>query len=196
MAFRPTFRLEGEKELQRALVKLRGQDINKALYIGFKRTATPIPGDMARAMGQFYTAPFGQMKKLISKPRVTGGVNPTIDISSESQPMSSRLFKPKDGIRWRNRRNVSMQIFKSGKRTTYERGFRHPKDGFAKGKPMRRKGASRGPFSGIAGPSFHNAFTGGQYKEQVLDVVNDKVAPRLEKQVLGALRAQSKGFIS
>ena len=64
------FTLEGHKDMQRALVQLRGQDIDKALATGFRRAATPIPGYMARAAKTYYTAKQRELKDRIRKPDV------------------------------------------------------------------------------------------------------------------------------
>ena len=43
------FTLEGLPEIQAALKHLSGQQVDKALLTAFRRTATPIPGYMAKA---------------------------------------------------------------------------------------------------------------------------------------------------
>lgn len=191
MAFRPTFKLDGHKELQRALVKLRGQDIDSAFQTGLRRATKPIPGYMARSMAKFYSAAQRELKNKISAPFQKGL---EVHIKSEAKPISGRLFKPLGGVRHRDRKNVSIKVFKGGSRKPRRRGFRSPL--LAKAGPFVRDGDARLPVSKVMGPSFHSAFTGGKFADQILDNTEKLAAEKLEKAVLDALRAKSRGFIS
>ena len=194
MAIRPTYRLEGLPELDKALIKLAGRDIDRAFDVGFKRAAKPIPGYMAQAMAKHYTAKQRTLKDAISQPMVkTAGPGASIEIKSNAMPLSGRMFSPLKGVRWQDKKNVSIKVFKGGSRRPRKNGFRNP--AFAGGGPFVRDGAGKNPISRIMGPSFHNAFTGGRHKAAILDHVEQKSMDKLQNSVIQSLRAKSRGFI-
>lgn len=191
---KPTYKLEGIPELDQALVKLAGRDIDRAVDVGFKRAAKPIPGYMAQAMAKHYTAKQRTLKDAISTPTVrTAGQGASIEIQSSASPFSGRLFSPLKGVRWQDKKNVSIKVFKGGSRKPRKNGFRNP--AFAGGGPFVRDGDGKNPISKIMGPSFHNAFTGGRHKAAILDHVERKSMDKLGKAVIDALKAKSRGFI-
>ena len=62
------FTLEGLPEIQAGLKHLSGQQVDKALLTAFRRTATPIPGYMAKSAKPFYTVQQKELRDLIQKP--------------------------------------------------------------------------------------------------------------------------------
>jgi hypothetical protein len=201
------FTLEGHKEMQRALVQLRGQDIDKALQTGFRRAATPIPGYMARAAKTYYTAKQRELKDRIRKPDVkpspTGGAE--ITIKSSAQPMSARLFSPLKGVRWQDKANASIKIFKGGSRVPRQGAFRNPSatkpktmglgTPFVRSSTKRMLNKNKAAINKVTGPSFHSLFVGGRYSKQILERVDDLASDKLHKAVVDALRAKSRGFL-
>ena len=201
------FTLEGHKDMQRALVQLRGQDIDKALATGFRRAATPLPGYMARAATTYYTVKQRELKNRIRKPDVkpspTGGAE--ITIKSSAQPMSARLFSPLRGIRWQDKANASIKVFKGGSRIPREGAFRNLNASnpitMQKGTPFVRSSTKRmrtknkAAINKVTGPSFHSLFVGGRYSKQILERVDDLASDKLHKAVVDALRAKSRGFL-
>ena len=194
MAIRPTYTLEGLPELDKALIKLAGRDIDRAFDVGFKRAAKPIPGYMAQAMAKHYTAKQRTLKDAISTPTIkTAGQGASIEVRSSAKPFSGRLFKPLKGVRWQDKKNASIKVFKGGSRKPRKNGFRNP--AFAGGGPFVRDGDGKNPISKIMGPSFHNAFTGGKHKAAILDHVEKKSMEKLQNSVIQSLKAKSRGFI-
>ena len=193
MAFRPTYRLEGAPELIEALSKLSGAQVDKATERALRSTANMFPSYMARAMARHYSAKQSELKSKIRRPKISGGYNPTIDIESDASPMSGRLFKPLGGRRWIDRKNASIKVFKGGARIPRRRGFRQ--ESFAKGSPFVRSGSARLPIERVMGPSFHSAFTGGKYKAEILDNVEDMARGKLESSIYRSLRSVAKGYI-
>jgi hypothetical protein len=193
MGFNPTIKFEGMPELQKGLAHLSGRAVDQAIASGFRATGKAFPGYMAQAMAKVYTPKSGDLKAMIKQPKITGGPAPTIEIDASAAPISGRLFKPLQGVRHQNKKNVSIAVFK-GKRTSRARGFRNPS--FAKGKPFVRDGSGKLPISRVMGPSFHNAFTGGAKAPQLLQFVHDKGMHKVQQSVLRSLRAKSKGFIT
>lgn len=192
--FKPTYKLEGIPELDKALVKLAGKDIDRAFDVGFNRGAKSIPGYMATAMAKHYTARQRDLKDAISQPTIkTAGQGASIEIQSSAKPFSGSLFKPLKGVRWQDKKNASIKVFKGGSRKPRKNGFRNP--AFAKGGPFVRDGDGKNPISKIMGPSFHNAFTGGKHKAEIREAVEEKSFEKLEKAVIDALKAKSRGFI-
>ena len=194
MAIRPTYTLEGIPELDKALIKLAGRDIDKALDVGFRRAAKPIPGYMAQAMAKHYTPKQRTLKDAISTPRIiTAGAGASIEVRSSAKPFSGRLFAPLHGVRWQDKKNASIKVFKGGTRKPRKNAFRNP--AFASGGPFVRDGDGRTPISKMMGPSFHNAFTGGKHKAAILDHVESKAMEKLQNSVIQSLKAKSRGFI-
>lgn len=194
MTLTPTYKLTDLPALDKALVKLQNHDIDKAVYVGFKRAAGSFPGYMARAMAKKYNAKQRTLKNAIRTPRVTGsGGSPVIQIKSNSMPLSGRMFSPFGGVRWKDKKNAGIKVFKGGKRTPRKNGFRNP--AFARNGPFVRDGDSRTPISKMMGPSFHSSFTGGKFKDEVMADVEKEGNPALENRVKDALRSKSKGFI-
>ena len=192
--FKPTYTLEGLPELDKALVKLAGKDIDRAFEVGYRRGAKPIPGYMAQAMAKHYTAKQRTLKDAISTPRIiTAGPGASIEVQSSAMPFSGRLFSPLKGVRWQDKKNASIKVFKGGSRKPRKNAFRNP--AFASGGPFVRDGDEKNPISKIMGPSFHSAFTGGKRKAAILDHVENKTMEKLEKAVIDALKAKSRGFI-
>ena len=191
-------KLTGDKEFMKALAKLQGKQTDKALRTAFNRTKAPIPGYMARAMAGKYTAPQRELKAKTLKPEVKG-FPPSIQIRTSSQPLSGRLFRPLNGVRWRDSKGASILVFKGGKRVPRERSFRNPGariKTMAEGTPFFRKtSSSKSKIGKVSGPSFHHAFTGGKYAAEILDEVENRTMDKLNKQVHDALRAQTRGFI-
>ena len=56
MTLTPTYKLTDLPALDKALVKLQNHDIDKAVYVGFKRAAGSFPGYMARAFRNHRTS--------------------------------------------------------------------------------------------------------------------------------------------
>lgn len=194
MAIRPTYRLESLPELDKALGKLARKDIDRAFEVGYKRAAKSIPGYMATAMAKHYAAKQRDLKDAISTPRViTAGEGASIEVRSSAKPFSGRLFSPLKGVRWQDKKNASIKVFKGGSRKPRKNAFRNPS--FASGGPFVRDGDGKNPISKIMGPSFHNAFTGGKHKAEILESVEEKSFEKLEKQVIDALKSKSRGFI-
>jgi hypothetical protein len=194
MALTPTYRLNDWPALDKALTQLQNHDIEKAVYVGFKRAAGSFPGYMARAMNKKYNAKQRTLKNAIRTPRVTSsGGSPVIQIKSNSMPLSGRMFSPFGGVRWKDKKNAGIKVFRGGKKTPRKNGFRNP--AFAKGGPFVRDGDSRTPVSKMMGPSFHSSFTGGKFKEEVMRGVEAEGNPKLENRVKDALKARSKGLI-
>ena len=194
MAFNPTYKLTDLPALDKALVRLMDQDIDKAIYLGFKGAARSFPGYMARAMADKYNAKQRTLKNAIRQPRVFSSMGmPGIQIKTNAMPLSGRMFKPMHGVRHTDKKNASIVVFKRGKRQPRKNGFRNP--AFARGGPFIRDGDGRTPVSKMMGPSFHSSFTGGKYKHEVMRDVEDKGNPLIEKQVLRALTSRSRGFI-
>jgi hypothetical protein len=201
------FSLEGHKEMQRALVQLRGQDIDKALATGFRRAATPLPGYMARAATTYYTVKQRELKDRIRKPDVkpspTGGAE--ITIKSSAQPMSARLFNPLKGVRWQDKAYASIKIFKGGSRIPRQGAFRNPSatkpktmglgTPFVRSSTKRMLNKNKAAINKVTGPSFHSLFVGGRYSKQILERVDDLASDKLHKAVVDALRAKSRGFL-
>ena len=191
---KPTFNLEGVKEFEQAFKNLAGKDIDRAIDVGFRRAAKPIPGYMATAMAQHYAAKQRNLKNAIRTPRIiTAGKGASIEIKSNANPLSGRMFRPTKGVRWQDKKNASIKVFKAGGRTFRKNAFRNPP--FARGGPFVRDGEGRTPISKVMGPSFHNAFTGGRHKAEILEHVEEKSMEKLEKSVLQSLKAKSRGFI-
>jgi hypothetical protein len=194
MALIPTYKLNDLPKLDKALIKLQTHDIQKAVFVGFKRAAGSFPGYMATAMNKRYNAKQRTLKNAIRTPRVTNsGGNPVIQIKSNAMPLSGRIFSPFGGVRWKDKKNAGIKVFRGSKKTPRKNGFRNP--AFARGGPFVRDGDSRTPISKMMGPSFHSSFTGGKFKEEVMRGVEDKGNPQLEKRVKDALTAKSNGFI-
>ncbi len=195
MPIRATYKLHGLPELDKALVKLSNQDIEKALTTGFRRTSKSIPGFMARGAAKFYTAKQRQMKDAIQSPIVRPtNAGAEIQVRSSAAPFSGRLFSPLHGVRWVDKKNASIKVFKGGKRTPRNRGFRNP--AFAKGGPFVRTSDQRLPISKMTGPSFHHLFIGGKHAAPILEFVDDKASEKLHKAVVDSLRAKSRGFLT
>ena len=188
------YHLEGLKELQVQLVKLSNQDIDKALQVGFRRTAKSFPGYMAGAAAKFYNVKQRTLKNTIRDPRITPStVGADIDIRSSGQPLSGRMFKPLHGVRHKDKRNASIVVFKGEKRKPRKNGFRNP--AFARGGPFVRDTDARLPISKMTGPSFHHLFTGGKFHKGILVIVEQKGSDKLHNAVVDALRAKSRGFL-
>jgi hypothetical protein len=197
---RPKFTLDGDEKLQAALKRLYGKQVDKALATAFRRTATPIPGYMARAMKGYYTPKQRELKNAIRKPRIVmGSDGPEIHIKSGAMPLSGRLFKPLKGVRHVDRSNASIKVFKGGKRQPRQRAFRNPSAAkprtMTMGGPFVRDTDKRLPISKVMGPSFWASFTGGRYKDAVLNDVAKKVEVKLESAAKDALKAAARGFI-
>lgn len=194
------YKLHGLPELDKALVKLSNQDIEKALTTGFRRTSKSIPGFMARGAAKFYTAKQRKLKDQINSPRVTPtNTGAEIKIKSESQPLSGRLFSPLHGVKGRDKKNASIKVFKGGARIPRNRGFRNPE--FAGGGPFVRSATKRMrtkpkmAINKMEGPSFHHLFVGGRFAAPILDFVEEKASDKLHKAVVDSLRAKSRGFL-
>ena len=201
------FTLEGLPEIQAGLKHLSGQQVDKALLTAFRRTATPIPGYMARAAKPFYTVKQGELRQRIKKPQVrpsmAGGAE--INIKTSAQPMSGRLFQPLKGVRWQDKANASIRVFRGGSRIPRAGAFRNPGASgpitMQKGTPFVRtnkrmkSNPKKQAISKVTGPSMHGLFVGGQYHRQILEEVDKQATTKLHKAVVDALRAQSKGFL-
>lgn len=202
------FTLEGLPEIQAGLKHLSGQQVDKALLTAFRRTATPIPGYMARAAKPFYTVKQGELRQRIQKPQVrpsmAGGAE--INVKTSAQPMSGRLFQPLKGVRWQDKANASIRVFRGGSRVPRAGAFRNPNASkpitMQKGTPFVRSSTKRMKSNEkkmaihkVTGPSMHGLFVGGQYHRQILEQVDKQATEKLHKAVVDALRAQSKGFL-
>ena len=201
------FTLEGLPEIQAGLKQLSGQQVDKALLTAFRRTATPIPGYMARAAKPFYTVKQKELRDRIQKPQVrpsmAGGAE--ISIKTSAQPMSGRLFQPLKGVRWQDKAYASIRGFKGGSRVPRAGAFRNPNASdpitMQKGTPFVRSSTKRmrtknkAAIHKVTGPSMHGLFVGGQYHRQILEEVDKQATTKLHKAVVDALRAQSKGFL-
>lgn len=201
------FTLEGLPEIQAGLKHLSGQQVDKALLTAFRRTATPIPGYMAKAAKPFYTVKQGELRQRIQKPQVrpsmAGGAE--INIRTSAQPMSGRLFQPLKGVRWQDKANASIRVFKGGSRVPRADAFRNPNAStpitmqkgtpFVRSSTKRMKSKPKAAIHKVTGPSMHGLFVGGKYHRQILEEVDQKATEKLHKAVVDALRAQSKGFL-